>query len=941
MVSVCLIVFRNRMINVLKTGVLLLLTAVLFGNLEAQNYRDKIWINSSGKYIYLENAVVRDPAYYGNYLNFTSAVEDPLRKEIEYLLETGVKIYREKRYAEAEKLLDSALKLCKKQKDLELTARVYDRLGWATFENNKIEKAINIAKEVFKYDVNEIGYKAYAQSYFAIGRYYLRSSDSKNAEKYLLSALELYKKIQDIIGISNSYVELGFAYHNLAQTEKALQCAKKAVELSKQCKDTLYLGKSYQVLGMVNNQTGNYELSLEYFNISNKLFKTINDSLRIAYTFEGMGCNYLNQEKSEQAIPYYKKALNIGLLINDNTLIARDYNMLAFCYKATDNFNKAIEYSNLSEKYYKKCTINDNYKRDLGHLYVFKMQLYSDKAEYQKALFYGQKAEQLFINTNQFFHLDFLYSQLIQLCYDIEDYENAFLYTRKAYNINIKIKSSSRLPLSEIDVGFAYLNCKKDTNQAIKWFYNAAKHSKEQNDSFNIMYSLGAISELESAVKKSKTSISKINQAIKLCIDNKFDNLQYFRLLKTKGNIYKNLGKYDSAALMYDSARNYYDIRRDIEDLNKIYKLMAEAYELGGRYDKAYFALKKHMDYQDSLKMKEAKRTLSELMVKHKTKEKETENELLKKENKIKELTISREQDLRSRTIIFSSAAGALLLGGLLMFAYFYRQKSRILKELEQNKRQLEQINSDLKTSEEQLAASNKVKDKLFSIISHDLRSPIDTFAKMTGLLAGNFDDIAPENKKKYLKEMYSHSTAVSGQLNKLLLWAKLHLHNIEAVPEEIELNAIVQENIDYLSPFAGEKGMEIHFENTVPVKAFADSSMVSIIVKNLIENSIKHSKNADIITVNVLKDNGFSRLEVSDNGTLDNKEMVTDMFNMSKRIFAPNKFSLMDSGLGVSISKEFTEMNGGEISAEAMEGGGLKVSVLLPEKRYIPQIPL
>ncbi|PIY12725.1 MAG: hypothetical protein COZ18_01355 [Flexibacter sp. CG_4_10_14_3_um_filter_32_15] len=238
---------------------------------------------------------------------------------------------------------------------------------------------------------------------------------------------------------------------------------------------------------------------------------------------------------------------------------------------------------------------------------------------------------------------------------------------------------------------------------------------------------------------------------------------------------------------------------------------------------------------------------------------------------------------------------------------------------------------SDLKYKELELQRLNDTKDKLFSIISHDLRSP---FAQLKGILdLFEKGGISEEELKYFLPEIIKNVNYTSDLLNNLVYWAKSQMSGLHADPEEFNIYKLVanKENL-----FDKEiKGKDLSFTNQVAQETivYADKNMIDLVIRNLVANAIKFCRKTDTILVKSEETaNDFLIIQVVDTGIGISKENKTKIFN-EENFTTLGTHKEKGTGIGLKLCKEFIEGNGGKIWIDSEEGKGTIFSFSLPTK--------
>jgi signal transduction histidine kinase len=236
-----------------------------------------------------------------------------------------------------------------------------------------------------------------------------------------------------------------------------------------------------------------------------------------------------------------------------------------------------------------------------------------------------------------------------------------------------------------------------------------------------------------------------------------------------------------------------------------------------------------------------------------------------------------------------------------------------------------------LKESETQLRELNVTKDKLFSIIAHDLRSPFNSILGFSELLienAKNSDIVESEMHSRIINSSAKNTLIL---LDNLLDWAKSQTGQISFKPEKINLLSIIQEIIESSNLMAKIKNISLNLIQSEEIEAYADANMVKTVLRNLISNAIKFTNPGGNINVNGISEQNQVEISISDNGIGMNDETRKKLFDISSNITFLGTTKEKGSGLGLVLCKEFVERLGGHIWVESEEGKGSDFRFSLP----------
>jgi PAS domain S-box-containing protein len=232
-----------------------------------------------------------------------------------------------------------------------------------------------------------------------------------------------------------------------------------------------------------------------------------------------------------------------------------------------------------------------------------------------------------------------------------------------------------------------------------------------------------------------------------------------------------------------------------------------------------------------------------------------------------------------------------------------------------------------------ELEDSNKLKDKLLSVVSHDFRGPLNSLKGTLSLFTQGA--LSHEELNMLTKNLLDNLDNTYNLLENLLNWAKSQMQGIKVDAKKINIKAISEDCIDLLTPIADKKQVLIKDEIKTSVFAFADNEMVKLVIRNLISNAIKFSSTGNEVILEAIQDNDKVRISVADNGTGISSELQDKLFNLES--FSTKGTSNESGiGLGLLLCKDFVDKNGGKIWFESELKKGSTFYFTLPVKEQI-----
>lgn len=259
------------------------------------------------------------------------------------------------------------------------------------------------------------------------------------------------------------------------------------------------------------------------------------------------------------------------------------------------------------------------------------------------------------------------------------------------------------------------------------------------------------------------------------------------------------------------------------------------------------------------------------------------------------------------------------------------QQVAKQTADLKQKNLVLEEAILQLRESQAQLRQLNQVKDKLFSVVSHDLRNPLATMQSFMKLLTEHHDKLSEEEKQQLFAEAQQSLDNLNLLLYNLLQWSRSQMNILQFKPEKLFLKTTIDNCIRVLHLHAHMKKIKINTTIDEHLFALADKEMTEFIIRNLLSNAIKFSQRNSEIMMKAFEKDGNVRIEVIDSGIGMSEARIRKLMEMNAGITRRGTEKEKGTGLGLLISKEFIEKNGGQLDIESEPGKGTVFSFSLP----------
>jgi two-component system, sensor histidine kinase and response regulator len=460
------------------------------------------------------------------------------------------------------------------------------------------------------------------------------------------------------------------------------------------------------------------------------------------------------------------------------------------------------------------------------------------------------------------------------------------------------------------------------TEELFKKAYEEIKKDNSPAVQASVTYNLGTLYYRQKRYAEAKEYITKSLEAnLKIGARAKIELC--YRVL---GSIYLDQKDYPRA-INYDNMA--LEIAQSIKNPNSImgnYNNLYLAYWDWGYYsnniknlDKALVYYEKYNKIKDSLYQIETTAKVLELEKQYETEKKNTQIALLEKENQHQEDEILVQHAQRNYLILTIMLVSGIL-GIFVYFFYYYKKVNKLLQS--QSKSILEQTNH-ISEQNAKLQKSVNTQNKLFSIIGHDLRSPLASIFNISQLIGFYIEDKNYEALEKTKKMMDQKTDQILDLTDNLLYWAVSQTDGLKPFYAPLNLKEIFDDCLELYRPIAGDKNITIECSEQADLLVWADRNMVMSICRNLINNSVKFTHKNGHINVWYESKGQFALIAIKDSGIGIDKSKLESLFEIGHEKTTRGTSGEKSTGLGLSICKEFVDAMNGRIWAESEAGIG------------------
>ncbi|GAA3976288.1 hypothetical protein GCM10022210_28740 [Mucilaginibacter dorajii] len=514
------------------------------------------------------------------------------------------------------------------------------------------------------------------------------------------------------------------------------------------------------------------------------------------------------------------------------------------------------------------------------------------------------------------------YGNIAGLYTSMDDYPKALYYNQQAYKIAIKQKGPARNGIFNLLVNMGEIFKKKgQPDSAIAYNSRAlviAKRIKDPVDMAAAMYNIA-----ENLITNKKYLVANTYLTGALYIAKKAgddEDVAYCHGGLALTSYYT--GKYHLSMLYAQKCLKESKKSGILELIQTAYRVLYLTHQKTGGYKQALYYRNLEIALNDSLKTAEKEKAIKDIQLTYELDKKQAQINLLNKDKIINRKELEK---VRLKRDILTGGAILLLLLAMIQFRS-YRQKRKLNEQLALQ-------NKNISAQNLQLEELVHVKDRLFSIIGHDLRGPIQTVSQMMNIVK---EKSLPQEEHEFWIEKICDTLLMTSKLaENLLYWAKSQLDGIQPNPTCFDVQKVIDQNITLLKQRAAEKKVLITgMEKAGPETVYGDETMIDIVIRNLLENAVKFSKAGDQITVTAEKQENFTVVTIKDNGRGIPAEAQSLIFNKFVSHTTFGTASEKGSGLGLLLCKELVESNNGTLWFESREGIGSSFYFSIPASK-------
>lgn len=505
-------------------------------------------------------------------------------------------------------------------------------------------------------------------------------------------------------------------------------------------------------------------------------------------------------------------------------------------------------------------------------------------------------------------------------------YAQAASYYELSLSLNKRIGNENGVAMINNNLGMLYSDLGR-YNESLQKFTETLAARRSEKETEGIISALINLSVVHNNLGSYNKSIEYLTEALDFARE-KYDEQRMRSVYGMLSETYEKMGNVEKSLYYFDLYKSFHEkIQSDeIQTVNK--ELEEERIErqrlVAEKAQKENELLKQKLELyekeeqllaQDSINQS-LNTSLSRVEALRSLLQKNKELAETKAENQELENARLQEQKAQLRTILILTVMAVIIIITLIWIGQ---------RRTKKHNDKLAAINESLERKTKELIVANHTKDRMFSVISHDLRSPITS---LQGFFMAIDEFDIPSDLKAALGNVEAQLSNSATLLDNLLIWSRSQLETEEPSIQEFELTELVEHNIRLLQQMANSKGIVLKNHVKPEDKIKSDPQMLSIVVRNLMQNAIKFTPKGGVVSIGLAHNGKASYLRVTDTGVGMSPEKIRTLFDITTNKTTDGTNREKGSGLGLVICKELVEKVGGYIEVASEPGSGTEFTL-------------
>ena len=245
----------------------------------------------------------------------------------------------------------------------------------------------------------------------------------------------------------------------------------------------------------------------------------------------------------------------------------------------------------------------------------------------------------------------------------------------------------------------------------------------------------------------------------------------------------------------------------------------------------------------------------------------------------------------------------------------------------------IKEVEEKLEKITDELRSMNTTKDKLFSIIAHDLRNPFNSLMGISQIILSEYHELNEEEKLGFIGNIEQSARNAFDLIENLLYWSRSQTNAIQFNPSVFPVAQIINRNINVVTSDSTNKNISVTSETDESITAFADKDMIDIVIRNVLSNAVKFTNQGGVIFIDSKGSGDWVEIRVQDNGVGMSEEKIKNLFHFEKIDSSYGTALEKGTGLGLLVCKEFMDINNGSLAVESKVNEGTTIILKIPAK--------
>ncbi len=806
-------------------------------------------------------------------------------------IEAGIMYLEMRDIQDALDFLTNALPRVQKLGNKKLLVKCYAYIGLIEQYQSKFPEALEYYNAGLKISRENEDKNGIMTIYHFLGGLYFDQSNYTKSLDFWLKCLKLAEELDEKEVKACVLSDIGLVYQEQNNPSMALDYCQKSMEVADKLPDRSYLRDCCITIGNIYFEQKDYKRPLQFFFRGLKISEQIQDT-GSTYCFNiCIGETYRSQGKPDDALEYFSRALQLKEKLNNKRCVANSFILIGKIQLEKKNFSTAKEH------FFKALTIAEEQKAPqlIVEACLGIGRCFSNTGEYSESISYLLRAVTTAEKINRPSVVRDAALELSRIFSRQKNYENAYRYFVLYHQKNDSLKDEEkikRFTQLEMQHTFEKQQQRNELEQKKKDMAKEAELKKQRILRYTFLVGFILMFGVALFIYRSFRVKQRINR---LLIQNEIEIASQAARLEQANRELEKLTivarETDNAVLIMDKDGYYEWINEGFTRIfgNEYKKMISEK---GNNLltTSANSNIKEYFDYCIQQK-------------------KSAIYETFYTDSSGKEIWVQ-----TTLTPILDAKGNVLRLVAI-----------------DTDITRIKNAEKEIKSQRDELHELNITKDKFFSIIAHDLKNPFSTLLGFLKTLTQEYDNFDKEEVKELLGSLHKTSENTYNLLENLLFWSRTQTGAIKCDPASIDISQVIRSTVDLYNKHAQQKKIRVQNMVLESIFVLSDPYMTHTIMRNIISNAIKFTREGGYVSVEAGRMKNMVEIRITDTGIGISESEIKKLFRIEMNYTRRGTSGEEGTGLGLILSKELVEQNGGKIRVESVEKKGSTFIITLP----------